>query len=190
MGFQIACEMCGAIVRVEEVSIAEVVRCPECASVARQRVADDENPYESPAGTVEEAVGESEGEAPAISPGARRALLGTRRWVFVVSAFGFVAVGFYSLMTGVVLVSALYFGDVYQLLATVVALVLTVYYFALSYHLARYGRRIGALRRTDRLAEFEEAVIAQNTFWRYLGIGATVWVVFVAWAFLVAPWFE
>jgi hypothetical protein len=27
-------------------------------------------------------------------------------------------------------------------------------------------------------------------FWRFLGIGAAVWAVFAAWAFLVAPWFE
>jgi hypothetical protein len=109
-----------------------------------------------------------------ISPLAQTALVQTKPWVRFVAVMFFIGAGL-TLVGGlfVMLGSAMggsagmsgipaAFGFVYVLMSA--------FYFFPALYLNRYASRIGDLMRTGRMGDLEQALMAQKSFWRLVGI--------------------
>ena len=127
------------------------------------------NPYAAPAAVSDQETGEA--AAGAITAATRRALAETRPWVLFISILMFISVGLMVLgAVGVLLVAlmggmGLFFG-VISLLYVLFAAV----YAVPAYYLFKYGQRIGDFLRQNGNRQLEAAIVAQKSFWKFVGI--------------------
>jgi hypothetical protein len=49
-------------------------------------------------------------------------------------------------------------------------LVYAAAYLACAHYLGLYGRKIGAFQQTDRVDDLEDALVAQKSFWKLVGV--------------------
>lgn len=97
-------------------------------------------------------------------------LIGTKPWVRYASALGF--------LMGALTMVSLFSGSLVSVLQVIFALIFALLaYLIPSILLWNYGSRIGEYLRGSNAASFSEALAAQKTFWKYLGIMALIIVV-------------
>lgn len=132
------------------------------------------NPYASPQATGVSAGGAAGADAAGVTLRARRALAETRPWVMFLGILGLVVNGLAALVgLALFFLFALAAGGagVAMGLMTLVSPGLGL---VASYFLLTYGLRIGNFLRSGAGREFEEAMIAQKSFWKLAGIVALV----------------
>ena len=149
---------------------------------------DSQNPYEPPAserGGVP-VGGPVPGEP--LTESMLESLRRTRPWAMFLAILSFIFCGFIALGTLGLLAVAVVEGDDVPVLVGVGVfyLALAVIYFVLGLFLVKYARSIGVVNETGRAEEVEDALWAQQRFWKAAGvvtisvIGLTVVGTFVA----------
>jgi len=149
---------------------------------------DSINPYEAPAserGGVP-VGGPVPGEP--LTESMLESLRRTRPWALFLAILSFVFCGFIGLGAVGLIAVAVVEGDDVPVLVGVGGfyLALAVIYFVLGFFLVRYARSIGTVNETGRAEEVEDALWAQQRFWKAAGvvtiavIGLTVVGTFVA----------
>lgn len=133
---------------------------------------DDVNPYEPPAS---ERGGVPVGGAVPGEPlteSMLESLRRTRPWTMFLAILSFVAFGFIALAAlGGIAVAAVEGEDLPVLVGVgLFYLVLGVIYFVLGLFLIKYARAIGLAGETSRAEEVEDALWAQQRFWKAAGI--------------------
>lgn len=142
---------------------------------------DHQNPFASPQFPSEPMEGPSGGRFD--SPGIVDALAGTRPWVLFLGILGFIATGLFVLVAVIGIVSTMAGGPNGFPAAIglgVVYLVIAVVYAAASYYLFSYGQRIGDYLNGRDVRQLEEALFAQKSFWKLLGIVVAIYLGLVA----------
>ena len=129
------------------------------------------NPYASP--VVAAVVPSAEREpTELLTPGVLRPLAQTRPWVLLLAILGFIGTAFVG-MAAVGLAGASFAGistEMELLLVSGVYGVLGLVYFFFSWYLLQYALAIGRLLRHRQVMFLEQALQAQRSFWRLLGI--------------------
>jgi hypothetical protein len=147
----------------------------------------DDNPYRSPSEIVDEPiVGDDAGQV--VTPTVLAMLRQTQPWVRFLSVLGFI---FSVLMVLGGLVGLLNpisrpgIGPVF-----LIYIPMGLLYFVPSLYLFRYASRIANLRRTHSVNQLEDALAAQKSFWKFVGIMAiiviVIYVVAIA-SFIILP---
>lgn len=146
-------------------------------SVARAVVEDEEiNPFESPresTGTAA-AVEDASADASAVSAGARQALAETRPWVTFVAILGFAIGVLWALVPIVILLMSMMVFSIGGIVGSLVAMVGPALYLYATYLLFSYGRAIRAFLGSNRDQDLENALEAQKSFWKLVGIVTAV----------------
>lgn len=150
----------------------------------------DDNPFAglgenaSPAGEVAPFVPPQEAPATvaasptaedsAITPKIRRALAETRPWVMLLAVLGFIVGGLGALGALLFLAMVAIAAGAPGLLVGLAMLVSPILYIVAAYFLMTYALRIGSFLRTGAVADLENAMMAQKSFWKLVGIVTTV----------------
>ncbi len=137
------------------------------------------NPFASP-----KFVGEShEAEADGLTRKAKQSLSETRPWVLLFSILAFIGSGFGALggvgmfIAGLVQGGAEGFGAIFS---GVMLLGGTALYGFAAYHLYSYASYIKLFLRTSSPGDLEQALTAQKSFWKLVGIVTAVFLVLYA----------
>lgn len=126
-----------------------------------------QNPYRSPS-----ECGDAGQAGPVVTHTVLTLLAQTQPWVRFLSVLGFILAGLMvlvGLIAGVVMMgrgpgSVIFF----------IYVPMSLLYFIPSLFLFRYASRIAELRRTGSVAHLEEALAAQKSFWKFVGIAMLV----------------
>ena len=133
------------------------------------------NPFETPQGVVEDPV-------LGLSTGIIDALRKTRPWVLMMGILCFIAAAFTILAgIGLTLVMATTGGagtpglpPVFGIGMGVMYLVMGILYVFPGVYLMRYASKISALTSSPSTVALEEALIAQKSFWKFVGVSVLV----------------
>jgi hypothetical protein len=130
------------------------------------------NPYRSPfSGSEALVVGDESGQA--ITHRVLSTLRETQPWVRFLSVLGFICSVLMVFVGSLGFLATLLAGARQGLVATFVPLVyipLGIIYFIPSLFLFRYASRINAMWTTRNMRQLEDALAAQKSFWKYVGI--------------------
>ncbi len=127
------------------------------------------NPYQSPAAMPAGAEGAGFGAA-GVTPRSIQLLAATRPWVRFLSVVGFVIAGL-TVLGGLFAVAfGLSQGQFEMVGAAVVYVLIALLYFFGALHLGRYASHISILETNASIQSLEDALAAQKTFWRFVGI--------------------
>ncbi len=142
------------------------------------------NPFASP-----KFVGEShEAEADGLTRKAKQSLAETRPWVLLFSILAFIGSGFGGLGGLGMLIAGLVQGGANGIAGIVSGVMLlgsaALYGFA-AYHLYSYASYIKLYLRTSSPGDLEQALTAQKSFWKLVGIVTAVFLVLYAIMFLL-----
>jgi hypothetical protein len=132
----------------------------------------EENPYRSPPEIGETPiVGDEAG--PVVTPTVLAMLSQTQPWVRFLSVLGFIVSG---LMVLIGLVGLFGFAAIGRGMGLILLLYIpmALLYFIPSLFLFRYASRIADLRITRGVVELEDALAAQKSFWKFVGIAALI----------------
>jgi hypothetical protein len=130
------------------------------------------NPYEPPADVVGGApLGRAEAEGQ-ITESMLESLRMTRPWVLFLAILTFVAFGFMALAAVAMVIAGIVEArDQAALIgAGAFYLVLAAIYFFIAFYLVKYARSIGVLNLSGRSEHLEDALWAQQKFWKVSGI--------------------
>lgn len=167
---------------------------PELAEAKTEEPATEPGPLaamdEAAGPAIQVASGQAgPGAAPggaALTPRVRTALAETRPWVMFLSILGLVLNGFGALgLLGFLALVAFAAG----LGATMLGLSLLVFpalNLVAAYYLLNYGLRLGGFLRSGDAGQYEEAMIAQKSFWKLTGIVTLVILVLYLVIFVMA----
>lgn len=133
------------------------------------------NPYASPTAPTQQPSGE--GQDGAITPATRRALAETRPWVLFLSILMFISVGLMLVGALILLVGAVATGMGIAVLFALLYLAFALVYLVPAYYLFTYAQRIGDFRRQGGVRTLEAAIVAQKSFWKFVGIVTAVFLV-------------
>jgi hypothetical protein len=114
------------------------------------------------------------GEEAAITPRIRRALADTKPWVTFLAILGFIVGGLGLLGMLLQLVLALRLGSMTLMLIVLLMAIGPALYLLASYYLLTYGGRIGEFLRSGSTRQLEDALVAQKSFWKLIGIVTAV----------------
>jgi hypothetical protein len=135
-------------------------------------MSDTVNPYAPPAS--ERGGAPAGGAVPGepLTESMLESLRRTRPWAMFLSILSFVACGFVALgILGGLIVAVFEGGDLPVMLGVgVFYLVVAVVYFLLGLFLVKFARSIGLVNQTGRAEEVEDALWAQQRFWKAAGI--------------------
>ena len=126
------------------------------------------NPYAAPEAVSDQEAGEA--AAGAITAATRRALAETRPWVLFISILMFIGVGFMLLGAVFVLIGSLIGGMGFLGVISLVYVLFAAVYVVPAYYLFKYGQRIGDFLRQNGDRQLEAAIVAQKSFWKFVGI--------------------
>jgi len=125
------------------------------------------NPYATPSA---ELIPDEEGVSALVSSTARMALKQTRPWVLLLSILGFVFSGLMLLGGLAMLLVSIFGGEWIMVAGAALYVVLGSTYFFGAWIMFRYGQRIGSFLATGGLGDFEQALLAQKSIWKFFGI--------------------
>ena len=135
-------------------------------------MSDTVNPYAPPAS--ERGRASSGGAVPGepLTESMLEGLRRTRPWAMFLAILSFIFCGFVALAAlGGIAIAAVEGDDVPVLIGVgLFYLVLAVIYFVLGLYLVKYARSIGVANETGRAEEVEDAIWAQQRFWKVAGI--------------------
>jgi len=134
------------------------------------------NPFESPAQPTE-AAPQAGADGGAITPTITRALAENRPWVMFLSILGFLTGGVVSLMGMFMGLAAVMSGEFIVSIAAAFYVFIAFLYVMASYYLFTYSSKISAFMRGKSTADLENALVAQKSFWKLVGIVTAVCVV-------------
>lgn len=137
-----------------------------------------DNPYRSPFSVSgASVVGDESGQV--VAPKVASMLRQTQPWVRFLSVLGFVCSALMLVVSlGIAIMTfARPRTDPIESLALVVYILVGVLYFFPSLFLFRYASRINALWTTRSVRQLEDALEAQKSFWKFVGILMLVVVV-------------
>ncbi len=145
--------------------------CPELAPIRIQESVS--NPYAAPSAQLDGAAMGS-GSSAEISPSVVGMLRQTKPWVRLLAVLGFIGIAFMVLAS----VSMLALGSTmggglpagFGVAMMLGYLVMAGIQLPAAIFLNRYASRIGALVNSGAPGDLEEALAAQKSFWRYVGI--------------------
>lgn len=142
------------------------------------------NPFASP-----RFVGEShEAGTDGLTPKAKRSLEETRPWVFLFSILAFIGCGFAALGGVGMFFAGILQGGMTGVGSLVSGLVLlgsaALYGFA-AYHLFSYANHIKLFLKTSSPVDLEQALTAQKSFWKLVGIVTAIFLVLYALLFAI-----
>lgn len=163
--------------------------CPQCGQplpffAGERGAAGDVNPYAAPQAPLDGPGPHGSSSGSQIDSWSLvEALRQTRPWVLFLGVLGFI------LATVLAVVAVFMFlvgpggpGFPSVVVALIYAVIAAIYFAAAGY-IFSYGRRIGSFLRDRRLVSLTEAVVAQKSFWKLIGIVALVYLLCIA-AFL------
>lgn len=128
------------------------------------------NPFAAPRTTPAPAEGGGE----AYSPRLISALVQTRPWVLFLSILGFVMGGLGMLFSLIALLMTLASGISGLFLIMLLSLISPALGLVASWFLFRYAQSIGLFMRSKATRELEDALEAQKSFWKLVGIVTAV----------------
>jgi hypothetical protein len=120
------------------------------------------NPFASPAAAA------SDGGDELVTPGIKRALADTRPWVLFLAILGFISTGFIALIALLIII-LVRGAAVFLVIGLIYAGMAALTGFA-SFYLWSYGSRIGAFLRSSGVKQLQQALVAQKSFWKLVGI--------------------
>ncbi len=136
------------------------------------------NPFETPQGVTEEPV-------LGLSTGIIEALRKTRPWVLVMGILCFIGAAF-TILAGIGVGAAMALSGggagapglppIFGIGMAVLYLVMGILYVFPGIYLMRYASKISALSSTPSTVALEEALIAQKSFWKFVGISVLVMI--------------
>jgi hypothetical protein len=152
----------------------------------------EDNPYRSPlCGSDVVVVDDESGQV--VTARVLSALRQTQPWVRFLSVLGFVCSTLMVLIGSIGFVAMTTVGDRADTSTRFLFLVylpMGVLYFVPSLFLFRYASRIKALRTTRNVRQLEDALEAQKSFWKFVGILAiiviTLYLLLILLAFVLA----
>jgi len=133
----------------------------------------DVNPYQSPtSGLFSGQQPAYFGEQPeaGITPKIIEMLRQTQPWVRFLSVLAFIGFGLLLLGVLIGLLGSVASGRVETAMVFVVYAILGALYLGPAVFLGRYASNIARLRMTLRIEDLENALEAQKSFWRFIGI--------------------
>ena len=189
MSVEITCQNCHSKLRIPDQAVGKQVRCPSCATVfvaaaaatgapsPAASEASEVNPY-SP-GNVAPQNPFADSGVPAglaqMTPRAIEALVSTRPWVLFFSILCMIGAGIYMLVgLGQIAFGLNGHGEAVGL--GIGMLVGSFVMFLPSWYLLQYGRSIGRFMGAYDSGSLEDAMLAQRSYWRFLGIMILVWI--------------
>jgi phage FluMu protein Com len=123
----------------------------------------------------------SSGEVEVVPAGIKRAMSETRPWVLFLSIVIFVVCALTMLATIFIMVTALSTGMSTFIVLTLgiafVTILSTGVYFYGGYLLFTYAKKIDIFGRRNSIHDLQNAIVAQRSFWKYIGIVTLVAVV-------------
>lgn len=130
------------------------------------------NPYVSPGEPVSGFDAPLEpGEGGTITPRIHTALAQTRPWVLFLAILGFIGGGLMVLVGLIVIAAgAAVGGRNFAIIQAIICLLGSPFCLVPSYFLFRYGQQIGRFLRSSGTRELENALTAQKSFWKLVGI--------------------
>jgi len=146
---------------------------------------DTPNPFQSPVTPVEQPLGMG-GAQP--SERTMQLLMQTRPWVKLISILMFIGIGF--MLLGAVFLfvagAAMFDSPAQGVAMGGVYAVMAAFYFFPARFLMRYASHIQAFARDGTTEQLDDALEAQKSFWKFVGIIAAIVTAIYAVIFIVA----
>ncbi len=147
------------------------------------------DPYQPPSAPVSASYSSGDGQ---ISPLALQHLVRTQPWVRLVSIAGLIMTGIIMVVTILSFVGLGKLGSQakgaeqtgYLAGAAVMTIIFSLLYFYPLIKLLKYAAAIRRLRISQRMADFEDAMDQQRSFWKFVGILTLIGIVFFGLALL------
>ncbi len=131
--------------------------------------ANEPNPYQSPIATHGE-VPVATGTKPTVTTRTVEMLAQTKPWVRFLSILGFISAGLMVVGGLFLVLGSAVAGNAQLIVLGVVYPLMGLLYIVPSMHLYRYASRIGDLLYSRSSQNLEDALEAQKSFWRFMGI--------------------
>jgi hypothetical protein len=144
-----------------------------------------DNPYQSPANALPAGTDAANDRVPDYIV---RLMMATRPWVRLMGVSLFIGTALMVFATMFIMATGMSPGQ--QVLFTVLYLVIAILFYLIpGVYLLRYASRITDLVNSGRMGQLADALEAQKTFWRYLGILVLVVLAIYAAALVVGVLF-
>jgi predicted Zn finger-like uncharacterized protein len=180
MSVEITCQNCHSKLRIPDQAVGKQVRCPSCATVFVAAAApggavpppaesSEVNPY-SPGNVAPQSPFAGSG-APAaqMTPRAIEALAATRPWVLFISILGMIGAGIY-ILGGLVQIAIGLNGHAEAIGLGFGMAVGSFLMFLPGWYLLQYARSLGRFVGAYDSGSLEDAMVAQRSYWRLIGI--------------------
>jgi predicted Zn finger-like uncharacterized protein len=180
MTVEIICPSCNSKLRIPDQAVGKQVRCPNCTTVFIAPAGPESSEASpcSPGSVAPQSPFAGPGvpiALPQMTPRAIEALASTRPWVLFLSILGMIGSGIYMLV-GLGMTAFGVNGRPEKVVTGIFMLVASVLMFFPSWFLLQFGRSIGRFIGAYDSGSLEDAMLAQRSYWRFLGIMLLVWI--------------